>query len=173
MISLLLATFPFFGWMTEQMMYDQQQAQQSNEADNQASAASGQQTEESQPSSPYQTTVKTNVANQQGIYWLGLTDQSQFPSSWLALSPITRDIISQEQWVAAMKGTRTALGSVRSRKLESTDELKQLPSGIPGKFTRLTYRTQFSGGNAKEILILMGSKGPQEQWRVVSYRIQK
>ncbi len=183
MISLFLHVTALFAWMTDAMIQEQleQQMRQQNQTapppPGPPSTATYNPSSTIPPpdtpiSSTPTTTVKTNDANVQGIYWLNLLDQRQYAASWLAGGSLLKDIIAQPQWIAAMEATRKPLGSTRSRKLSSTTTLTQLPNGTSGHFTQLVYQTQFSTGSHSERLIMV-SLAHTGEWRVVGYRVEK
>ncbi|MBS0624345.1 MAG: DUF4019 domain-containing protein [Verrucomicrobia bacterium] len=184
MISILF-TFPLlFGWLTDAMIYQQQQ--QENQA-NEVKTPPGEQKLPVNPppasvdrranlaNEPGKTerAIRTDNANQQVMYWLSLNDQKQYRASWLGASSFLQDVISQDQWAAAMDSVRSGLGPAKSRQMISQKKVTQLPHGTRGHFVEISYQTQFAkGGNMTEIITLM-LENRSEDWKVVSYKIQK
>jgi len=112
-------------------------------------------------------------ANAQAIYWINLIDQQQYSSSWLAAGGLLRDVITQDQWAAAMQAVRRPLGTVSSRKVSSHQTAKNLPYGTKGNFMIIKYETNYSRKpNSIETITLM-TEGRLGQWKVISYQIGK
>ncbi len=119
------------------------------------------------------TSPAFSQANEQAIYWVALIDQGQWASSWLATGGLIKDLISQEQWAAAMQATRARLGSVRSRKVSNFQTTQVLKNGTKGTFMIISYQTNFSKlPGAIETFVLM-TEGPLAEWRVISYRAER
>lgn len=132
----------------------------------------------SYPPNPYDTSggmvaPAFSQANAQAIYWVNLLDQFQYGATWLEASGLLRDVITQDQWAAAMQARRQSLGPVVSRKIATHMATNQLPYGTKGNFIILTYNTQYQMfSNAVETVILM-MEGPLLKWKVAGYSISK
>lgn len=110
-------------------------------------------------------------ANSQAVSWLALVDQGQYGSSWLDAGPIFKDVITRDQWVAAMRVTRQPLGQQRTRKVDSHSTTNSLGYGTRGNFMTITYRSSFSAqGSRIEKVTLMTIQ--HNQWRVIGYSIE-
>jgi len=178
-------SFPLWlGWLTDEMIQDQQQ--QNQQVEN-PKVPPGQQKWPINPppapknrranlaNEPGKTTrgLQTDEPGQQAIYWLSLTDQGQYAASWLAASAFLQDVVTQDQWTAAMNSVRSKLGNVQSRQLQGSKKITQLPHGTRGNFVSVSYQTQFTKtGNSTEVVIL-SQEGSTGQWKVLSYAIQK
>jgi len=129
---------------------------------------------ETTPGTPGAKTDKSfSEANAAAMHWLNLLDQYQFPGSWLDASSLFRDVISQDQWVAAMEGTRKRYGNVRTRQVKNFTKTHTLTFGTAGEFMVITYRTEFSKkANMLEQVVMM-TEGPLRLWKAVHYQIDK
>jgi hypothetical protein len=112
-------------------------------------------------------------SNAAAMHWLNLIDQYQFSGSWLDAGSLLRDVVSQDQWVAAMEGTRKRYGNVRTRKIKNFTRTRSLSFGTMGDFMVITYHTEFSKkANLLEQIVMM-TEGPLKLWKVVHYQIGK
>lgn len=110
-------------------------------------------------------------ANAEAMHWLNLIDQFQYGPSWLDSGALFRDIITQEQWIAAMTDLRTPLGTLRTRKLAKYTETNRLTFGTEGHFMIITYRSEYSKrANAVEEVILK-AEDQLQLWKVIHYQI--
>lgn len=112
-----------------------------------------------------------SAASSEASHWLNLLDQSQYSASWLDAGPILKDVITKDQWKAALQATRRPLGLVNSRKVGEHQAKESLPSGIKGNFMVIQYETDFSAKKgAVETVTLMMIKN--DQWRAISYSVK-
>lgn len=110
-------------------------------------------------------------ASAESSHWIALVDQAQYGASWQDAGPLLRDIITQDQWVAGLTGTRHQLGLVRARRLSRGQAVSSLPNGTLGTFVVLKYDTSFSARPSLiETVVLMLIQ--HDQWRVISYSIK-
>lgn len=112
-------------------------------------------------------------SNAAAFHWLNLVDQFQFAGSWLDGGSLLRDVISQDQWIAAMEGTRRRYGNVRTRKVKNFTQTRTLPFGTRGNFMVITYRTEFSKKSSTLEQVVLMTEGPLKLWKVVHYQIAK
>lgn len=111
------------------------------------------------------------AASAEASHWMTLIDQGQFASSWLDAAPLFKDIITREQWVAAMVATRRPLGNVRARQVGRSEASQSLPGGTQGAFMIIRYNTDFANRSGlEETVTLMMIRN--DQWRVVSYSVR-
>lgn len=107
-------------------------------------------------------------ASAEASHWINLMDQAQYGSTWMDAGPLFHDIITQEQWIAAMRTLRRPLGVVRSRRVADHRASESLPGGSRGYFMTIRFDTNFSEKpGVSEIVTLMMIQN--DQWRVVSY----
>lgn len=112
----------------------------------------------------------TSEANAEAVSWLTLLDQGQYGSAWLDAGSLMKDIVTQEQWEAAMQALRQPLGNVTARKTGTSQTTQSLPGGTRGNFVVINYETSFSfKPTATEKVTLMTNA--LNQWRVISYDI--
>lgn len=111
------------------------------------------------------------AAQDEAIHWLNLIDQAQYKGAYDDSGPYLKDIVTRDQWVGAMHGTRAMAGHVLSRQVDpSHQSLSALPGGTRGNFMQIKYNTQFSNNaTATEVVTLMTD--PQGNWRVIGYTI--
>lgn len=112
-----------------------------------------------------------SAANAEAIFWLNLVDQGQYRATWGAAANLFKDVISTDQWVAAMKGSRKPLGTLRSRKLTKYDQTQQLPFGTKGNFMIIQFRSQFSNKAYADETVILVSQGSLSQWKVLNYHL--
>ena len=129
-------------------------------------------TDASYPPNLHETVGKTSPmfssASSEASHWLALMDQHQYGAAWLDSGPLFQDLITQDQWIAAMQALRRPLGQVRTRQVTTHQATQTLPGGTQGYFMIIRYNTSFSGKSSMiEILKLMMIS--HEQWRVISY----
>lgn len=110
-------------------------------------------------------------ANAEAIFWLNLVDQAQYRATWGAAADLFKDVIGVDQWVAAMKGSRQPLGTLRSRKLTKYEQTNVLPHGTKGHFMIIQFRSQFSKKTSADEIVTLVSQGPTSIWKVVNYSL--
>lgn len=115
-----------------------------------------------------------SAANAEAIYWLNLVDQGQYRATWGSAADLFKDVVGTEQWEAAMKGSRSPLGSLRSRKLTKYEQVVRLPHGTKGYFMIIEFRSQFSNKAYADEIVTLVSQGSQSltQWKVLSYHLR-
>ncbi|MCH9609468.1 MAG: hypothetical protein S4CHLAM45_09880 [Chlamydiales bacterium] len=156
-----------FAWTTAAEQYQQQQAELSPPPD------STQQSDTNPPNHAPGTDSQSDesTANQQAIYWLSLVDASQYGSAWLACGSLLRDVVSQDQYSAALKGQREKVGRNQGRKLTSKQQTKSLRYGTRGDFIVIQYNSNFSNKPGVTETVTLMADGRLKQWKVVSYTI--
>jgi hypothetical protein len=132
-------------------------------------------TNPSYPPNPYDDTsgVSPAVSDARAVAvtWLTLMDQVQYGPAWQEAGPLFRDIITKEQWIAAMEGIRSPLGYVSMRKVEAQRTMNALPYGTLGYFMEIKFTTSFwRKSSAVEICTLMFDQ--LNNWRVIHYAIE-
>ena len=111
--------------------------------------------------------VAVNAANQ----WLALVDAGNYTASWDEAAAFFKSAVSKEQWVETMKGRRTPLGKVESRKLKSATYTTSLPGAPDGQYVVIQYDSSFQQKkSAVETVTPMRDK--DGQWRVSGYFIK-
>lgn len=103
--------------------------------------------------------------------WLRLVDGGQFEQSWDSAADMFKKSVSREDWKKAIEGARKPLGSLRSRKVKTSQYIVN-PEGAPeGEYVMIQYDSSFDGlPNAVETLTPMKEK--DGVWRVSGYFIK-
>ena len=63
--------------------------------------------------------VSEKAALTSAAAWLALSDAGKYPETWDQAATYFKDRLTKDQWIASLKGGRTPLGKVLSRKLKS------------------------------------------------------
>ncbi|NGX54130.1 MAG: hypothetical protein K1000chlam4_00855 [Chlamydiae bacterium] len=110
-------------------------------------------------------------ANSTAISWLTLLDQGQYSATWSQGGSLLKDIVPQNQWVAAMQAIRKPLGNATTRKVSGSQATETLPGGTKGSFMIINYQTSFSNKPFVTEKITMMA-WTHERWQVISYDLQ-
>ncbi len=103
--------------------------------------------------------------------WLKRVDAGKYGPSWDAASALFRNAITRADWDKALRGVRSPLGKLVSRKVASTTYAESLPGAPDGKYVVLQFATAFeSKRNATETVTTMLEK--DGAWRVSGYFIK-
>jgi len=103
--------------------------------------------------------------------WLQLIDGGQFSESLENASPILRNAITNENWNQSLRGSRSPLGAVQSRKLLGAKFAKDLPGVPPGNYVVFGFASVFQEhGNIIETVT--AKKDDNGVWRVAGYFIR-
>ena len=102
------------------------------------------------------------------IEFLALVDEREYVKSYSTASPVLREEVSEENWVAHVSNLRTPLGPLDQR-LENLSEFHEsLPDAPPGEYVIFTYDSAFENIKfATEVVAV--AKGSDGVWRVVGY----
>ncbi|OGP93413.1 MAG: hypothetical protein A2156_12700 [Deltaproteobacteria bacterium RBG_16_48_10] len=105
------------------------------------------------------------------VAWLSLVDAGKYPESWDQAAEYLRNAVTKEQLSDSLKGARSPLGKVISRKLKSKQYTKTLPGAPDGEYVVIRYETQFEKKkSAIETITPMLDK--DGKWRVSGYYIK-
>ena len=103
--------------------------------------------------------------------WLSLVDEGKFSESWDQAAGYFKNAVNKDQWIASLKGGRTPLGKVMTRKLKSKMYSKTLPGVPDGEYVVIMFDTQFENKkSAVETVTPMLDK--DGKWRVAGYYIK-
>jgi hypothetical protein len=106
-------------------------------------------------------------AQQAAKSWLALVDAGRYGESWNQVAQYLKKKITKDQWVTELNQIRTPLGTVKSRRLDSTQFKDNLPGLPAGQYAAVRYTTAFANAPpGTELVALMLENG---QWRVVAY----
>ncbi len=162
---LILFLVPHLAWLNDQELYESQTPP--------PPPTEGKAPEKLPLHAPGKRVDLQTETTQASIEWLALLDGEQWGPSWLGGSSLLRDVISQNQWIDAMKGQRSSLGHTTSRKFISLEPTKTLRYGTRGDFVIMKFNTAFTNmPHATETLTLMAD-GRLKQWKVTNYEIRK
>ncbi len=102
--------------------------------------------------------------------WLSLVDEGRYPETWDQAAAYFKNALKKDQWVASLKGGRSPLGKLVSRKLKSKIYTKTLPGAPDGEYVVIMYDTKFENKeSAVETVTPMLDK--DGKWRVAGYFI--
>ena len=103
--------------------------------------------------------------------WLALTDSGSYAASWEQAAGLFKTAVTKENWAGAVKGVRSPLGSVKSRKLKSAQFTKTVPNAPEGEYVVLQFDTQFEN-RADSVETVTPLKDRDGVWRVSGYFIK-
>ena len=103
--------------------------------------------------------------------WLALTDSGRYAASWEQAAALFKTAVTKENWAGAVKGVRSPLGSVKSRKLKSAQFTKTVPNAPEGEYVVLQFDTQFEN-RADSVETVTPLKDRDGVWRVSGYFIK-
>lgn len=103
--------------------------------------------------------------------WLALTDAGSYGPSWDDASSLFKAAITKANWEVALKGARTPLGTLKSRKVKSATFTRTAPGAPDGEYVVIQFDTQFENKtSAVETVTPMREK--DGSWRVSGYFIK-
>lgn len=103
--------------------------------------------------------------------WLQLIDGGQFSESLENASPVLRNAITDENWNQSLRGSRSPLGAVQSRKLLGAKFAKDLPGAPPGDYVVFGVASVFQEHD-NIIETVTAKKNDNGVWRVAGYFIR-
>ena len=103
--------------------------------------------------------------------WLELIDAGQFSESLESASPILRNAITDENWNQSLRGSRSPLGTVQSRKLLGAKFANDLPGVPPGVYVVFGFASVFQEHD-NIIETVTAKKDDNGVWRVAGYFIR-
>ena len=114
--------------------------------------------------------VSEKAALASATAWLALADGGKYTETWDQAAAYFKNALTKDRWVTSLKGGRTPLGKVLSRKLKSKMVTKSLPGAPDGEYVVIMYDTQFENKeSAVETITPMLDK--DGKWRVAGYLI--
>jgi hypothetical protein len=103
--------------------------------------------------------------------WLALTDAAKYGPSWDEAASYFKAAVTKANWETALKGVRSPLGVVKSRKLRAATFSRTLPGAPDGEYVVIQFDTQFQNkAEAVETITPMHEK--DGSWRVSGYFIK-
>ena len=106
-----------------------------------------------------------------GVYWLQLVDAGKYDSSWVEASPIFKAAVTQKRWSGQMQAIRRPMGSVKSRKVKSTQYRTEMPGAPDGDYVIIQFDTEFEHKKSA-VETLTPAKNAQSEWRISGYYIK-
>lgn len=123
-------------------------------------------------SSAYADESETVAAARDSVdAWLELIDADQFSESLENASPVLRNAITDENWNQSLRGSRSPLGEVQSRKLLGAKFAKDLPGAPPGDYVVFGFASVFQEQD-NVIETVTAKKNNNGVWRVAGYFIR-
>ena len=103
--------------------------------------------------------------------WLALTDSAKYGQSWDDAASFFRSAVSRSDWEKAIKGVRSPLGAVKTRRVKSSTFTRTLPGAPDGEYVVIVFESQFENkAVAVETVTPMHDK--DGTWRVSGYFIK-
>ena len=102
-----------------------------------------------------------------GQQWIAFVDQGQYAESWSASGQLFQANMQQQQWVQALTGARTPLGTVVSREVAGSEIRTELPGAPPGQYAVVSFATNFQ--NKPDIIETVTMIDESGTWKVVGY----
>jgi hypothetical protein len=103
--------------------------------------------------------------------WLGLVDAGEYGESWRQAASLFRGAVTEPQWEAALKGSRTPFGSMKSRRLKSAKYATELPGAPDGEYVVIQFDSSFEN-RASAVETVTPMKDKDGEWRVSGYFIR-
>ena len=104
-------------------------------------------------------------------HWLALTDAGRYDASWDQAASLFKGAVTKTNWESAIRGVRTPLGAVKSRKLKSAQFTKSLPGVPDGEYVVVQFETQFEN-QATAIETVTPLREKDGSWRVSGYFVK-
>ena len=99
--------------------------------------------------------------------WIAFVDQGQYAESWSASGQLFQANMQQQQWVQALTGARTPLGTVVSREVAGSEIRTELPGAPAGQYALVSVATNFQ--NKPDIIETVTMIDESGTWKVVGY----
>lgn len=103
--------------------------------------------------------------------WLAQVDAGNYAASWRDGATPFRAAMAQQQWEAALRQLRGALGSAGDRALKSATFTKTLPGQPDGQYVVIQYTTQFAN-KQQAVETVTPMREADGAWRVAGYYVQ-
>jgi hypothetical protein len=117
------------------------------------------------------TPATAETAETAALTWLALVDAGNYSESWNTAAALFRNAVPQSQWVSKVAAARAPLGSVKTRRVASSQSMHSLPGAPDGEYVVIRFTTSFEQkAEATETVTPM--KDPDGHWRVSGYSIR-
>ena len=103
--------------------------------------------------------------------WLALTDEAKYGQSWDEAASLFKSAVTKADWEKAVKGVRSPLGAVVSRKIQSATFTRTLPGAPDGEYVVIKFETQFQN-KAAAVETVTPMREKDGSWKVSGYFIR-
>ncbi len=103
--------------------------------------------------------------------WLTAVDAGRYPESWEQAGAQFRAAVTADDWRMALEATRSPLGALVSREVDSTTAASTLPGAPDGEYFVFQFRTSFERKESAQETVA-AVREPDDAWRVVGYFIR-
>ena len=100
-----------------------------------------------------------------------LVDAGKYGESWRQAASLFRGAVTEPQWKAALEGSRTPLGAMKSRRLKSASYATELPGAPDGEYVVIQFEASFEN-RASAVETVTPMKDKDGEWRVSGYFIR-
>ena len=103
--------------------------------------------------------------------WLALADAGEYSQTWEQAAGVFQAAVSKPNWQSAVKGVRSPLGSLRSRKIKSVTFTRSIPGAPDGEYVVIQYESRFENKDAA-IETATPLREKDGSWKVSGYFIK-
>lgn len=103
--------------------------------------------------------------------WLEKMDGGNYAECYSESAAVVKHTMTAEKWKDAMTMFRTPLGTVVSRRIKSSEEVRQLPGVLDGEHRLMQFDTEFSNKKAAVETVVF-TKDEDEVWKSSGYFIR-
>jgi hypothetical protein len=101
--------------------------------------------------------------------WLALIDAADYGKAWDQCSKVFREKVTRDQWTDGLPKTRGALGTLKSRRADTTSYKTSIPGMPSGEYVTVLFVTSFEQReDAQELVTLVFEDGT---WRPLGYGV--
>ncbi len=103
--------------------------------------------------------------------WLAMVDAGNYDKSWTKAASLFQKAIPQEQWVQRVSAVRDPIGTLKSRKVDSSSYETSLPGAPDGEYVVIQFASSFEHKTeaVETVTPMLDSDG---EWRVSGYFIK-
>jgi hypothetical protein len=110
-------------------------------------------------------------AEASALSWLALIDAGKYGESWDQCSVIAQTAVTRPDWEKAIRGGRTPLGALKSRKVKAATFARTLPGAPDGEYVVIEFDAVFEHKvSAVETVAMMRAK--DGSWKSSGYHIR-
>lgn len=104
------------------------------------------------------------------LAWLELVDSGRYRESWEAAAELFRGQMPAEDWSRLVAGVRDPIGTMKSRRLQSSSAAASLPGAPDGDYMMLQFVSSFTNKERAQERVTLMREG--DEWRVAGYYIR-